>query len=62
MKLKRVLWMAFGILVTPAILYLTLMRALYNHLQARRIIKRVAKSNNPKDRLIRFLVYKIFGM
>jgi len=62
MKLKRVFWIAFGIFITPAVLYFVLLEMLWNHLQARRIVKKLAKSRKPKDQLIRLLVYKIFGM
>lgn len=62
MKLKRVLWMTLGVFAISAMLYFVLLEMLWNHLQTRRLVKKLAKSSKPKDQLIRLLVYKIFGM
>jgi len=58
MKLKHIL----GIIIFPAFLYLLLIHRLLVELKVRMKVKELAKSKRPKDRLIRLLVYKIFGM
>jgi len=61
-KLNELLLLLFALFTFPAMLYLTILQALYKELQARRIVKKLAKSNKSKDRLIRLLVYKMFGV
>ena len=62
MRLKRVFWMTLGVFTISAMLYFILLEMLWNHLQARRLVKKLAKSKKPKDQLIRLLVYKMFRM
>ena len=60
MKLKELLLLIFVLFTFPAMFYLSLLRELWKEFEARRAVKKLAKSNKPKDRLIRTLVYMIF--
>lgn len=60
--MRQALWIAFAVFTTPAALYFALLEKLWCYLQARRLVKKLAESDKPKDQLIRLLVYKMFGM